>query len=246
MTAINIVFEHPDFIVIDKPPGIAVQDEAHASGILPLLCQQTGLAKLYLVHRLDKVTSGLLILAKSHTAAAEFGKLFSGRKIEKYYLALGSKKPKHKQGSVIGDMKKIRDGKWILSKEKTNPAVSQFFSLGMGDGHRLFLLKPYSGKTHQLRVAMKSLGSPILGDTSYTAAESDRTYLHAFALRFSYQQQDIELLLPPCQGEHFSTADFARLLTSYMTPWTLAWPKLSPAILTLREAKDSPYEPDQK
>lgn len=244
MTAVKIVFEHPDFIVVDKPIGLAVQDEANASGILPLLCQQTGLAKLYLVHRLDKVTSGLLILAKTQGAAAEFGKLFASRKIEKYYLALGSKKPKHKQGSVIGDMQKIRDGKWILSKEKSNPAISQFFSLGTGDGHRLFLLKPYSGKTHQLRVAMKSLGSPILGDTSYKAPASDRTYLHAFALRFRYLQQDIELVLPPTQGEHFCTKGFAQLLTTYMSPWTLAWPKLSPALQKLHENKGSHYEAD--
>jgi tRNA pseudouridine32 synthase / 23S rRNA pseudouridine746 synthase len=244
MTAIKIVFEHADFIIVDKPIGISVQDEASASGILPLLCQQTGLAKLYLVHRLDKVTSGLLILAKTQAAAAEFGKLFASRKIEKYYLALGSKKPKHKQGSIIGDMKKIRDGKWILTQEKSNPAITQFFSIGMGDGHRLFLLKPYSGKTHQLRVAMKSLGSPILGDTTYTAPDSDRTYLHAFALRFNYQQHYIELVLPPSQGEHFSSAGFAQLLTTYMNPWTQAWPKLSPALQKLQETKGSHCESD--
>jgi len=62
---------------------IAVQDEEHQQGILPVICAQLGLERLWLVHRLDKVTSGLLILAKSESAAAEFGRLFEAHQMEK-------------------------------------------------------------------------------------------------------------------------------------------------------------------
>lgn len=235
MTTIKIVFEHPDFIIIDKPIDIAVQDESNASGILPLVREQSGLDKLYLVHRLDKVTSGLLILAKNQHGASVLGKLFSSRQIEKYYLAIGSKKPGKKQGSVIGDMKKVRDGKWMLTKDTVNPAITQFFSKGLGDGTRLFLVKPRTGKTHQIRVAMKSLGSPIVGDLSYTGPASDRTYLHAFALSFSYQKQHIEVVLPPAQGVLFNLAEFNQSLDQYNQPWSLVWPQVKLASPIIRQ-----------
>ncbi|MFT5677365.1 MAG: tRNA pseudouridine32 synthase/23S rRNA pseudouridine746 synthase, partial [Paraglaciecola sp.] len=157
---IDIVFDHPEFVVIDKPAGISVQNEAEQSGILPLICQQLGLDKLWLVHRLDKITSGLLILAKNSNAAAEFGRIFANRQIEKYYLALSKQKPKKKQGTVVGNMKKVRDGKWMLTQDASSPAITQFLSCSLLPGIRLFLLKPYTGKTHQIRVALKSLGSP--------------------------------------------------------------------------------------
>ncbi|MGY0565531.1 MAG: pseudouridine synthase, partial [Paraglaciecola chathamensis] len=125
---ISVVFDHPDFIIIDKPPGVSVQNEASSSGILPMVCTQHAFDKLWLVHRLDKVTSGLLILAKHAQAASQLGKLFEAREIEKYYLALGSAKPKKKQGTVTGAMKKIRDGKWAFNQNGSAVAVSQFFS----------------------------------------------------------------------------------------------------------------------
>ncbi|WP_407669402.1 TIGR01621 family pseudouridine synthase [Paraglaciecola hydrolytica] len=221
---IEIVFEHRDFIVINKPPFIAVQNEVDQSGILPLVCEQLGVAKLWLVHRLDKVTSGLLILAKSEQAAAEFGRLFEAHLVQKYYLAISNKKPKKKQGTVSGGMKKVRDGLWILDSSQTQRATTQFFSYGITTGLRLFVLKPLTGKTHQIRVMMKSLGSPILGDELYKADCADRTYLHAYALKFNYQQQEIELVCSPQTGEAFNDATTQNLLASLTKPWDLVWP----------------------
>ncbi|AGH45684.1 pseudouridine synthase Rlu family protein [Paraglaciecola psychrophila 170] len=106
LDSIEVLFDHPDFVVINKPNNIAVQNESHQSGILPILCQQLQVEKLWLVHRLDKVTSGILILAKHSQAAAIFGQLFEEKQIEKYYLAISSKKPKKKQGAIKGGMKK--------------------------------------------------------------------------------------------------------------------------------------------
>ncbi|MGR5488912.1 pseudouridine synthase, partial [Vibrio alfacsensis] len=83
---------------------------------------------LHLVHRLDKMTSGLLILAKRAEVAAQFSRLFEQRDIDKYYLAIGSKKPKKKQGSIIGDMERSRRSSWKLVNSKNNPAVTQVFS----------------------------------------------------------------------------------------------------------------------
>ena len=221
---IEIVFEHQDFVVINKPPFIAVQNELEQLGILPQVCTQLGIAKLWLVHRLDKVTSGLLILAKSEGAAAEFGVMFEAHAVQKFYLAISSKKPKKKQGTVSGGMKKVRDGLWILDSSQVQRATTQFFSFGISPGLRLFVLKPLTGKTHQIRVMMKSLGSAILGDELYKGDKAERTYLHAFALKFSYQHQNIELVCPPNIGTEFIAATTQTEVAKLTTPWDLAWP----------------------
>ena len=221
---IELVYQHADFIVIHKPPFIAVQNEAEQRGILAAISHQLSNEKLWLVHRLDKVTSGLLILARSEHAAAEFGRMFESRQIEKYYLAISNKKPKKKQGTVSGGMKKVRDGKWMLDDSQVQRATTQFFSYGLSDGQRLFVLKPLTGKTHQIRVMMKSLGSPILGDELYKGDQAERCYLHAFALKFSYQQQSIELVCPPTQGLAFIQQSVQQKLAELPLPWQLAWP----------------------
>ena len=221
-----MVHDETDFIVINKPAGIAVQNEAEQQGLLSPLCKQLNLSKLWLVHRLDKVTSGLLLLAKNSHSAAQLSQLFATRKVDKYYLALSDKKPKKKQGRIFGDMKKVRDGKWILTKQSDSPALTQFFSYGYQAGLRLHLLKPCTGKTHQLRVALKSLGSPILGDNLYTGTQADRTYLHAYGLRFSLDDRAFSFVCPPTSGNLFSTAEFAAYLNDLPLPWQLNWPNV--------------------
>lgn len=224
---IPVVFTHEDFVVINKPCDISVQLEQghdYADALLNQVCLQLGVPKLWLVHRLDKLTSGLLILAKKPQAAAALSQMFERREISKYYLALSNKKPKKKQGAVCGDMKKVRDGKWMLLKQQQNPALSQFFSLGLGDGLRLFIVRPHTGKTHQIRVALKSIGSPILGDTLYGGDKADRGYLHAFSLNFSYQNRSISISQSANTGEYFGLQACVDGIDSYDPPSELEWP----------------------
>jgi tRNA pseudouridine32 synthase/23S rRNA pseudouridine746 synthase len=226
LDSIDILLDHPDFLVVNKPNNISVQNESHQSGILPILCKQLNVEKLWLVHRLDKITSGILILAKHSHSAAVFGLLFEQKQIEKYYLAISAKKPKKKQGAIKGGMKKVRDSKWMLDSSDTAVAISQFFSFSISPGLRLFLVKPLTGKTHQIRVALKSIGSPILGDQLYKGASSDRTYLHAYCIRFKYQEQPICIICPPDKGDEF-VCDKTKLQVSKLAiPWALKWPNI--------------------
>lgn len=226
LVSIAVLFDHPNFVVVNKPSNISVQNESHQSGILPILCQQLKVEQLWLVHRLDKITSGILILAKNAKAAAVFGQMFEQKQIEKYYLAISEKKPKKKQGAVKGGMKKVRDGKWMLDSSDTSVAISQFFSFSISAGLRLFLVKPLTGKTHQIRVALKSIGSPILGDELYKGGSSDRTYLHAYCIRFSYQEQPICITCLPDKGDVFSADNTKQQISNLATPWTLKWPNI--------------------
>ncbi|GGO73666.1 TIGR01621 family pseudouridine synthase [Bowmanella pacifica] len=222
----EVLYEQDDFLVIDKPVGLGMHQEGEQPGVVTLLSQQRQNQPLWPVHRLDKVTSGALLLAKHADAAAALSSRFAERKVEKYYLALADKKPNKKQGAVIGDMQKARRGQWKLLPSKQSPAISQFFSSGLGNGLRLFVVKPHTGKTHQIRVMLKSLGSPILGDTLYAGTPADRTYLHAMTLRFEYGGEQHQIVSQPKIGMHFIDPLCQQAIASFQPPWELPWPQL--------------------
>ncbi len=204
MIDFDIVYQHTDFIVVNKPNDVSFHNDKGINGYFNRLSSYLE-KPLWPVHRLDKVTSGLLVAAINQSAARQLGKLFSERKIAKTYLALSQHKPNKKQGKIVGDMKKSRSGNWILQRTKTNPAITKFTSTSLMPGTRLFILEPHGGKTHQLRVALKSLGSPILGDTRYGGKESDRAYLHAYRLQFEWNKTNIDIKAKPTNGKYFSS-----------------------------------------
>lgn len=201
---LTICAQHHDFVVIDKPVGVSVHKDKETIGFTEKLAKQLHVEKVWLVHRLDKVTSGLLIFALNKQAAVSFYHLFEQHKIEKTYWALSREKPKKKQGNIIGDMQKSRNGAWKLCHSKQNPAITQFRSYSIEPHLRHFILQPKTGKTHQLRVAMKSLGSPILGDQLYSGPKSDRIYLHAYQLKFEYHGESFCIQHPPTSGQFWS------------------------------------------
>lgn len=222
---IEAVFENKDFIVVHKPPQISVHDTDGEPGFLNLARVQLQIPELQLVHRLDKVTSGLLILAKSAKATTDLNKLFEEKSIQKYYIALSHYKPTKKQGTTKGGLEKSRRSGWKLTRSQSNYSVTQFFSQSVRDQLRLFILRPITGKTHQLRVVLKSLGSPIIGDPIYNAQESaDRTYLHCLALAFNWNNQEVLVhALPKC-GELFLDQEIMQTIEK-LKPWQLNWPK---------------------
>lgn len=205
MQPVEIIYKHRDFIIIDKPCNISVHKDDNDIGLTQFIAAQLGVAQVWLVHRLDKITSGLLILALNEQAAAKLSQLFAQHLVQKTYLALSQHKPKKKQGWIIGDMQKARRGAWKLCQSKENPAITRFHSVSCEANLRLFILMPQTGKTHQLRVAMKSLGSPILGDALYggNTEKTDRTYLHAYGLDFVYQDEHIKVQCVPKEGDLF-------------------------------------------
>lgn len=223
----KVLLSHNDFYIVHKPANVGFHDESEFGAGFFNQCQSFFNEDLFPVHRLDKITSGVLVLARNKSTATWFQQAFEQGDIEKIYIALASNKPKKKQGSVIGDMAKARQSQWKLTQQKTNPAITRFFSLGIENqdiqGLRAFLLKPETGKTHQLRVALKSLGSPILGDALYGGQGSDRGYLHALAIKFNYAGEPIEVLDLPEQGEIFLNHE--SLLRDFsISPFERKWP----------------------
>lgn len=223
MEAIRIVFENPAFILAFKAAGVNFHSEDEA-GFVVQVSQHLGLP-LFPVHRLDKMTSGLVILAKNSETAAQFGKMFENREVEKYYLAISMRKPKKKMGWVKGDMTSARRGDYKLLTTMDNPAVTQFISCALRTHERFFLIKPHTGKTHQIRVALKSLGSPIAGDERYAASnearKEERGYLHAYALRFRINDEEFSFVSLPDEGERFVSQECKGQLEIWNHPWEL-------------------------
>ena len=201
----------------NKPIGIGMHREdatGDQPGLAEISKQQAGIKTLLTVHRLDISTSGLILFAKNSLTAAELSQLFADHKIEKNYVAIAKGKPKKKQGWIKGDMNKGRNGSWLLLRTSDNPAITSFqsFAVPESPGQRVYLLQPRTGKTHQLRVAMKSLGTPILGDKRYKGEQSDRCYLHAFELKFTWQNKLHHYQALPEQG---AWPDFNNILLSH-------------------------------
>lgn len=226
----ELIESNKDFLIIYKKPNASFHSENNECGLFETVKQCEGLQELYPVHRLDKVTSGILVMAKTAAANQELVKQFKDRDIEKYYLAISAKKPKKKQGLIKGDMEAARRGAWKLLPTQLNPAITQIFSSALGEGRRLFIVKPHSGKTHQIRVALKSIGAPIMGDILYADAAScvdvDRVYLHAYSLAFTLVGKNYRFTELPREGSAFLNGEFTSAIQEFLNPWELSWPKL--------------------
>ncbi|WP_432695609.1 TIGR01621 family pseudouridine synthase [Marinobacterium sp. YM272] len=232
----KILAETDGFLVIDKAPGVSVHRDQEAVGLV-MQVERDRNEKLWLVHRLDRMTSGVMLLARSAEVCNRLAELFRNQQVEKYYLALSDKKPTKKQGQVIGDMERGRRGSWKLLRSRSNPALTEFYSCSAGPGLRLFLCRPGTGRTHQIRVALKSVGAPIIGDPIYhevVEPAPDRGYLHAWQLCFSLDGCEYCYRSDPQCGELFRGAGVLDALNDWADPsamkWRLAGKRNPPAV----------------
>ncbi|WP_417666313.1 TIGR01621 family pseudouridine synthase [Pseudidiomarina sp.] len=202
MRELTIVFHHPDFYVLDKPAGAPMHANNDEPSVVHQLSEHMN-EPLWPVHRLDTPTSGALLVARNQAAAAALSELFAERAVQKFYLAISVGKPKKKQGLVSGDMQNVRRGNWRLLHTHDNPAQTRFMSYSLKPGYRYYVLKPITGRTHQLRVALKSLGVPICGDKRYGGEAAQYLHLHAWKLQFTYANTVIDVEVPWPAYEHF-------------------------------------------
>jgi 23S rRNA pseudouridine1911/1915/1917 synthase len=192
---LNILFENDDVMVVDKPAGMVVHPAAgHASGTLvnaalghaPELEGIGGEQRPGVVHRLDKETSGLILLAKNERSHRWLQDQFRLRKVEKVYIALVDGHPPTPTGRVeapIGRDPKQRRLMAVVSAAKGRAAVSEYRTLESFPQHTLLEVHPVTGRTHQIRLHMAFLDCPITGDTVYGLRKSslplNRHFLHA-------------------------------------------------------------------
>jgi 23S rRNA pseudouridine1911/1915/1917 synthase len=198
---LDIIFENDDLLVVNKPAGMVVHPSpGHNSGTLvhavlghlPDLEGIGGEERPGIVHRLDKETSGLIIIAKNERAHRWLQDQFRNRTVEKKYLALVDGKPPTPSGRVeapIGRNSTHRKLMSVVTPEKGRVAVSEYRTLESFPAHTLLEVHPFTGRTHQIRVHMAFLGCPVAGDTVYgkktATLKLGRHFLHAVKLRIT-------------------------------------------------------------
>lgn len=196
---LDIVFENDDLLVVDKPAGMVVHPAAgHSSGTLvnamlgysPDIEGIGGEERPGVVHRLDKDTSGLIMLAKNERAHRWLQDQFRLRKVEKTYLALVDGKPPTPSGRVeahIGRDPSHRKRMAIVPESRGREAISEYRTVEAFQNHTLLEFHPLTGRTHQIRLHCAFLGSPIVGDQVYgrkhASVEISRHFLHAYRLK---------------------------------------------------------------
>ncbi len=189
----RILYDDGALVAVDKPAWLTTQ-RSRASVRLSLeaaLRALLGDASLVAVHRLDRETSGLVLFARGTQAARWCGRELRERRVEKRYLAVVSPAPREERFAVTGALGRVRDPRRIrfaLGGELYAPraSASRFRVLSRGEGCAGVECVPLTGRTHQLRVHLASVASPIAGDDLYGAAWSpgapERTLLHAAEL----------------------------------------------------------------
>ena len=185
----DVIYEDDDVIVMNKPAGLLSEPRGQ-------YCPEKTLADFgYIAHRLDRDTSGVVILAKTEEIQHFLKKQFQDRTVHKTYVAVVCGRPKLDEARI--DLPLIRDLKrpTTFRVDANGKEAETFYKvLKTNDMYSMVELKPTTGRTHQLRVHMKYLGHPILGDPVYGTEKADRLYLHA---------RELEITLPSGERKTF-------------------------------------------
>ena len=200
-----IIENNDNFIVINKPSGIPVQAGTKSfKNIIDILKDTKYFenTKPFVVHRLDKETSGVMIVAKNREYAQLFTSLFRIRKMHKTYLAIT-------YGTVKKDIKLLQDNLFTYEKNKKviQKAISHLRILKSNDQYSFLELKPITGRKHQLRKQLYNIGNPIVGDDKYSFGRTGKRFkvknimLHAYKIKFMIN--DIKYNFEAKYGEEF-------------------------------------------
>ncbi|MFT3976914.1 MAG: RluA family pseudouridine synthase [Sphingomonas bacterium] len=216
-------------LVLNKPPGLATQGGtktiAHVDGLLDAL-QYEAEGRPKLVHRLDKDTSGALLVARTARAAAFFSKAFSGRSAKKVYWALVVGVPSIEDGTIdlpIAKQPGTGGEKMHVDEAEGQPSRSRYRVIERAGNRAAWVeLQPFTGRTHQLRVHMAAIGHPIVGDGKYggqaaflTGGISRKMHLHARRIRVDHPDGgkiDVTAGLPQHFAESLAALGFEESL----------------------------------
>ena len=223
-----VIHKDANAFVLNKPPGLATQGGTkthhHLDRLLDGLADEAG-NRPKLVHRLDKDTSGALLVARSARAASHFSKSFSGRTARKVYWALVVGVPSAEEGLIDAPLAKqagTGGEKMHVDIEHGLPAKTRWRVIDRAGNRAAWVeLQPLTGRTHQLRAHMAALGHPIVGDAKYGGAEafltggiSRKLHLHARRLKvdgLDGKPIDYTAELPPHFAESLATLGFDRM-----------------------------------
>jgi 23S rRNA pseudouridine1911/1915/1917 synthase len=216
---LRVVWEDEHLLVVDKPAGVVVHPSAgHRSGTLVhgLLAHDIAgggeAGRPGIVHRLDRDTSGLLVVARSEEAHRRLQRLLRSRKLAREYLALVRGRPRSREGRIEAPIGRDRHDATRISLDSTAPrdAITHFDAIELLRAHSLLRVRLETGRTHQIRVHLAAIDLPVSGDPLYGVKGDlglERQFLHAARLAFPHPFGD-----EPVEVESALPADLADAL----------------------------------
>jgi RluA family pseudouridine synthase len=221
-----VIHEDEHILALAKPSGLSSQGgrgQVHTLDELLFAFAKSNGNRPRLIHRLDRDTSGVILTAKTKPAAAFLGKAMMGRRFEKTYLAVVAPgAPEPRSGLIDTPLRRDEQGREAFMRvcppdhPDAETARSRYRTLAEGDGAALLELKPETGRMHQLRVHLASIGRPIVGDPRYggalmlAGAPVKRLMLHAAALAFPHPGGERMSLAAPAPADFEALADRLR------------------------------------
>ncbi len=214
-----ILYEDDSLLVIDKPTGVLSLTDGYDRSLphlATILAPRFG--QLWLVHRLDRDTSGVLVLARTAAAHRNLNEQFKQRQVEKIYHALVTEAPAWDTFSADFPLRKDgdRQHRTVIDPERGKPARTDFKVLERFPCGALLEARPHTGYTHQIRAHLRELGCPILMDSLYgcqvdAPAVIDRLALHAYQLSFLHPLSNLSLsFIAPHPGDFSAAIDLMR------------------------------------
>jgi 23S rRNA pseudouridine955/2504/2580 synthase len=186
----NIVYQNDNFIILNKWTGIATQGGSKINISIDDIIKNIS-NKYNLVHRLDRETSGLLIIAKDMVTTKYFGKLFREHLIKKIYVAICQGSPKNQESEINLSIPDKRDS------SKVSKSITSYKVYQTNNNLSNIIFSPKTGKTHQIRIVAKHLGCPIVGDSKYNIQNKynfEKLKLNAHILNFTFNNKDYEFI----------------------------------------------------
>jgi len=186
---IQILFENNDILAVNKPEGLASipEGEKGKDCLLSLLAPLSP-GRLYVVHRLDKETSGIIIFAKNVAAHSYLNDQFSQRNVRKTYVALTHGVIEESSGIIDKPLRQFGSGRMGVDPQRGKPCITEFRVEERLRAYTLVQVHPITGRRHQIRVHLYSIGHPIVGDLRYgdrgVQRQFPRLMLHAQAITF--------------------------------------------------------------
>lgn len=195
----SVVYEDNHLLIVNKSPGILVQGDETGDKPLSELCKEyvkqkynkPGAVFMGVVHRLDRPVSGIVVLARTSKALERMNALFREKETKKTYWAIVNNKPRQEEETLVHwllkDEKKNKTTAFVRETSGTQRAELTYKVIGKSGGKFLLEVNPITGRPHQIRVQLSSVGCPIQGDLKYGAPEANgdgSICLHARALEF--------------------------------------------------------------